>query len=398
MRFTLVERSPNQLWPTGRSGHRMCADDNFVYLFGGYNPHDDHAIYNELWRYNTSSNTWLKLPDKENMAPKAGASISMVYLNKKIITFGGTGYPFAEGNSKSLSMYCLNSYRWYDLSTLAKDKAFLTGRDEIEFKVKICGCSNIENSAPLPKYGQSLTVFNDKLYIFAGTSGSEFENDLHSFCLSSLKWTQHNFCSMHREFVPLPRYRHEAITTGDRLYILGGATSLRIYRLFNVQYFDCMEGIWHEVKCTSNLKSEGFIGYPEPRQSHVCIGHKNRVYLVGGLTIPGGSLDDIWSLDMDKKEWRREKDNFPYSVYFHSGAITSYGSVYTFGGTNQFGKRMDDLHQAQLDVLTLKRQAWLFVVKILQNNGVLDRKTLKLLGIPKCFAELVDDKSILAAA
>ena len=42
--------NPNLLWPESRSGHRMCADENFLYVFGGYDPQMNNCLYNELWR------------------------------------------------------------------------------------------------------------------------------------------------------------------------------------------------------------------------------------------------------------------------------------------------------------------------------------------------------------
>lgn len=42
--------NPNLLWPEPRSGHRMCADENFLYVFGGYDPQMNNCLYNELWR------------------------------------------------------------------------------------------------------------------------------------------------------------------------------------------------------------------------------------------------------------------------------------------------------------------------------------------------------------
>ena len=66
-------------WPEERSGHCMCADDNFLYLFGGYNPNDSHAIYTKLWRFNTTTQKWVVLPDHENQAPTTGMNNLYLY-------------------------------------------------------------------------------------------------------------------------------------------------------------------------------------------------------------------------------------------------------------------------------------------------------------------------------
>ena len=293
-------------WPEGRSGHSLCADDNFLYVFGGYNPDDSHAIYRELWRYNTSTRTWLVLPDQDDLAPWTGASISMAYWNRRLITFGGTGYPFANSNSNRISMYCLQTFKWYDLTKMALDQAIVRGRDENEIKVKQCGCTDIRNALPRSKYGQSMAIsLSGKVYIFAGTIGREFENDLHSFCLKNLFWTQHNFCFSHRDSVPVPRYRHSAICKDDRFLVLGGGTSYRTHGFARLHSFSYGKKTWKSVKSVAHGdEAHGNIFYPEARHSHVCVEDKDRVYLIGGNPISDSYLNDVWELDLKTLRWR----------------------------------------------------------------------------------------------
>ena len=297
---------PRLEWPEGRSGHSLCADDNFLYLFGGYNPDDSHAIYRKLWRYNTSSQTWLVLPDQDELAPRTGASISMVYWNRKLITFGGTGYPFANSNSNCISMYCLQTYKWYDLTKIALDQAIARGRDENEIKVQQCGCTAIRNAPPRSKYGQSMTVSpSGKVYIFAGTIGREFENDMHSFCLKNLHWTQHDFCFAHRESVPAPRYRHSVVCKDDRFFVLGGATSSRAHGFARFHLFNFGKKTWKSVKSIAHGdEAHGAVLYPGARHSQVCAGYKDKVYLIGGNDpICERYLNDVWELDLRTLQW-----------------------------------------------------------------------------------------------
>lgn len=58
-------------------------------------------------RYNTTTGTWVRLPDPDKAAPVECASSAMVLWHEKIIVFGGSGYPFARTNSNKLFMYCL---------------------------------------------------------------------------------------------------------------------------------------------------------------------------------------------------------------------------------------------------------------------------------------------------
>ncbi|XP_066925665.1 kelch domain-containing protein 10-like isoform X2 [Clytia hemisphaerica] len=398
MNFTEISKeAEEQAWPEGRSGHCICSDnENFLYVFGGYNPKDSHSIYNQLWRYNTSSNVWTILPDKENGSPLSGASISMTYWDQKIITFGGTGYPFAEQNSNHLSLYCLRSYKWFNLTKLAKDQAIIQGRDENETKVKQCGCTEIRNAAPNPKYGQSITISPaGKLYVFAGTLGLEFENDLHSFCLHNMFWTAHNFCSIHRDTIPEPRYRHASISKDNRFYVLGGATSYRIFGFRYLHSFNYDTKIWEKLRCTSKDGTLDSMIYPEPRHSHVCVEYQKKVILIGGLPLPNRSLDDIWVMDLETLSWTQLQSAFPSPIYFHAATMCN-NELYVFGGTDTQKKRVNKLHVCQMNVKSLKRQCWTFVAKQLKQNKCLDKQTLADLGIPKSFNYWIDDLKMLA--
>ena len=72
--------------------------------------------------------------------------------------------------------------------------------------------------------------------------------------------------------------------------------------------------------------------------------------------------------------------------------------MYVFGGVKTCNKRVADLHQIWLTVPSLKRQAWMKVVKILKSNNQLNKETLKSLGIPKVFLEFIDDSDGVLAA
>ena len=304
MMFTQVLPGDTEEWPKGRSGHRMCADQNFLYVYGGYNPEDNNKTYNELWRYNTSTSKWLKLPDHDSLAPLSCASSSMVLWKNNIFIFGGTGYPFATTNSNDLFMYSLSSYKWVNLSNLDAE----TSSENIKMKTKECGCLKIVNSPPLPKYGQSMTVSPcNRLFIFSGTVGQDFPKELHSFCLKKLRWTEYRLCNEHDKYVPSERYRHESVTIKNQFFVMGGSTLHRYFQFDKLQSFQYAKNEWKEIHCKSKSFEENSMVFPKPRKAHSCVSYNNDVYMVAGVGSNKQSLDDVWKYNTEICSWEKFK-------------------------------------------------------------------------------------------
>lgn len=65
--------------PAPRSGHRIVADDAFIYCFGGYNPAGNgprYGLYPEVWRFCLATHEW-NLVNASN-CPEETASHSMI--------------------------------------------------------------------------------------------------------------------------------------------------------------------------------------------------------------------------------------------------------------------------------------------------------------------------------
>ena len=315
------------LAPRPRSGHRMCADDNFLYIFGGYNP--AFKTFSELWRFNTTTERWCLMPDVEGLAPTASASSSMVMVGKNLFVFGGTGYPFAVSNSDLLFMYSLKKKRWFDLSSTlslevdegdsdSQPNSFITSRRQIHFakypkdyvKQKSCGCRRYYDSQPSPKYGHGMAVVQDKIYIHSGTQGDVFLNEMHSFSLKSFRWSGYHFCGFHSRYEPKPRYRHELVAVGNRLCVVGGALVESTFPLDRMETFHVDTHSWHlddHNNSRSNQGEEQTI-VPVGRKAHSCVAFHDKLYVCGGYNSEEGLLDDFWSFDSKNGKWEQHKE------------------------------------------------------------------------------------------
>lgn len=177
--FDLEFIAPQRGTPSPRSGHFSVNDASCMYVYGGYfcDRSNTEYIYPELHRYHFLSNSWAKLPN-DGDAPRLTCSQSGVLVGRKIYVFGGTGIPFGHENSDVVHEYDLDHKVWRKIQATKDLK-------------------------PVGRFGQSLCYEADthSLYVFGGTQGMVFENDLWRFDLRGEFWEK-----IEADNAPSPRY------------------------------------------------------------------------------------------------------------------------------------------------------------------------------------------------
>ena len=430
--FIEVKPEDGAVWPAGRSGHRMCADENFLYVFGGYDPALDHKLYNELWCYNITTGCWKLLPDEENTAPIECASSSLVLAGSNLLVFGGSGYPFAHSNSDKMMCYNLRTLTWLDLSKIGREKLeeklkaakpvdekeCKDGEEKLEDLKKqqtddkrqehpACSeCHILRDEGPEPKYGQSMALSPDgQLVIYSGTTGRDFDDDTHLFDLTNLSWSQLIYCPEHAQSnKPHPRYRHEVVWDNDRFILIGGSIITGSFLLREVHSFCFKDLSWSSHQCSlgkSDCEDKVFdpdstvVKYlPGPRKAHSCILWRDNVYVMGGILhgpFSDSCYSDLWRLNLKTFTWHRCFTDFPHEIYFHSAAISPQGCMYVFGGVRgtETTVRNADLFKIWLDVPSLSELAWMKLTDTLKESNKLNETELRKLNLPKKFLRRV---------
>ncbi len=258
--------------PEPRSGHRCCATLNHLIVYGGYRDLG-HEVFSDVICYNMISKKWTRIPNSGNVRLES-ASCSMLLHHGNLIIFGGSGYPFGFTNSNKLSSFSLGEQKWREL-------------DDGE-----------SVNAPFAKYGQSmaLSAKGHKIYVFSGTVGNEFVDEMHYFDFLNNTWHR-----LDSENQPEARYRHEVVADNEYFYVLGGAVTRFIFGFEEVYRFSFTKHEWTRLNCKPS--NNGL--YPQPRKHHSCVLHQNIVYMCGGLTSESTALDDIWKLNLDSLAWKR---------------------------------------------------------------------------------------------
>ena len=335
--------------PAERSGHCMTSDSKYLYLFGGFN--EPGTVYQDLWRFDTSTRLWEELPtNHEEDHPECTISSSMVIIERNLFVFGGTSFPFSRQKSNTLFVYDLQKKRWHNVSQIVQQRIDDRKKDTLKYprnhvKVKECGCKKLYDTEPTAKYGQSMVHDPDtrKIYIFSGTLGTTFIAEQHSFDLKTFRWVEYIFCANHMRTCDREtqgQYKAQAVrdeATG-RVYLMGGANLDTYFGFHELDVYNTKQEKWEVVKTSSteftpeqqnnnsndnnnnsnnnnnrNNETEQKMVFPCPRKAHSCVKHGNSVYMSGGIFTAfkqdGTKVDriynDVWKLDLTERVWSK---------------------------------------------------------------------------------------------
>lgn len=144
-----------------------------------------------------ASRRWRKLKTSGPM-PVELASHSTLLHGNHLVLFGGTGVPFGEAASNQLYVCNLPTLQWTHV---------------------VC-----TGHFPICIYGHTMTVLGNSLYVFGGTTGWEYNSDLHQLDLQSFVWDLVDVSGVR----PDGRYRHEAACVGSEMFVFGGGRSTEV--------------------------------------------------------------------------------------------------------------------------------------------------------------------------
>ncbi|GAD92115.1 cell polarity protein (Tea1), putative [Paecilomyces variotii No. 5] len=188
--------------PGPRVGHASLLVGNAFIVFGGDTKMNDNDMLDDtLYLLNTSSRQWSRaIPPGPRPAGRYGHTLNI--LGSKIYIFGGQ----VEG-------FFFNDLVAFDLNALQNPA------NKWEFLIR-----NSHEGGPPPgqippaRTNHTIVSFNDKLYLFGGTNGVQWFNDVWSYDPRSNLWTQLDCIG----FIPSAREGHAAALVNDVMYVFGG--------------------------------------------------------------------------------------------------------------------------------------------------------------------------------
>lgn len=151
--------------------------------------------------------------------------------------------------------------------------------------------------------------------------------------------------------MPAPRYNHAATVIGNKMVVVGGESANGL--LEDVQVLDFDRFTWTTASSKLYLSPSSL-----PLKIPACKGHSliswgQKVLLIGGKMNCGSDRLSVWVLDTETECWSlmEAKGDIPVARSGHTVARAS-SVLIIFGGEDDKGKKLNDLHMFDLKSLT----------------------------------------------
>lgn len=193
------------------------------------------------------------------------------------------------------------------------------------FDFKELKWNEVSTIGEVPSYRSAhiAVVHQDKMYIFGGWNGVNQNNDLYSFEFKTSSWTK----IQSKGPIPAARCSHTAVSSDslNKMIIFGGYGGKSKKYLSDICFFDYATETW-----------ETFESLPSPRSRMRMVEWNNRIYLYGGWN-KVEHFSNFYEFNLLTREWREIKESLfscdDGKIGQHSMAV--YNNVlYIFAGYN----------------------------------------------------------------
>lgn len=169
-----------------------------------------------------------------------------------------------------------------------------------------------------------MNILGSKLYVFGGQVEGFFFNDLVAFDLNQLqnpsnKW-EHLVQNSHEGGppegqIPPARTNHTIVGFNDKLYLFGGTNGVKWFN--DVWSYDPRANAWTEMDCV------GFI--PTAREGHAAALVNDVMYVFGGRTDEGVDLGDLSAFRISTRRWYSFQNMGPAPSPRSGHSMTAFG-------------------------------------------------------------------------
>ncbi|KAF2131965.1 cell polarity protein-like protein [Dothidotthia symphoricarpi CBS 119687] len=260
----------------GAAINATASKDGTIYLMGGLV--GGATVKGDLWLTEMGNGTMACYPISttgDGPGPRVGHASLLV--GNAFIVFGGDT-KLADNDDLDDTLYLLNT------STKHWSRALPQG------------------PRPTGRYGHTLNILGSKIYIFGGQVEGFFFNDLVAFDLNSLQSSASRWevllpntkdqVSPH-VISPPARTNHSVVTWNDKLYLFGGTDGVTWFN--DVWTYEPRSNAWTELDCI------GYI--PVAREGHSAALVNDTMYIFGGRTQDGVDLGDLAAFRISSRRW-----------------------------------------------------------------------------------------------
>ncbi|KAH8590221.1 hypothetical protein B0O99DRAFT_691663 [Bisporella sp. PMI_857] len=261
----------------GAAVNSVASKDGDIYLMGGLI--NSSTVKGDLWMVEAgdhSNMACFPLPTTaEGPGPRVGHASLLV--GNAFIVYGGDT-KMEDSDVLDETLYLLNT------STRQWSRAVPAG------------------PRPSGRYGHSLNILGSKIYVFGGQVEGYFMNDLVAFDLNQLQVPTNRWEMLIRNSddggpspgeVPPARTNHSVVTYNEKLYLFGGTNGFQWFN--DVWCYDPLDNTWTVLDCI------GYI--PASREGHAAAIVNDVMYIFGGRTEEGADLGDLAAFRISSRRW-----------------------------------------------------------------------------------------------
>jgi len=274
-RLTFTSSIPSPFPRYGAAVNSVASKEGDIYIMGGLV--NSSTVKGDLWMIEAggSMSCFPLATTAEGPGPRVGHASLLV--GNAFIVYGGDT-KIEETDILDETLYLLNT------STRQWSRALPSG------------------PRPSGRYGHSLNIVGSKIYIFGGQVEGYFMNDLCSFDLNQLQMPNNRWevlienteaTNPAQVVVPPARTNHSVITYDDKLYLFGGTNGFQWFN--DVWCYDPVTNKWSQLDCI------GYI--PVPREGHAAALVDDVMYVFGGRTEDGTDLGDLAAFRITSRRW-----------------------------------------------------------------------------------------------
>ncbi|OKL60507.1 hypothetical protein UA08_04263 [Talaromyces atroroseus] len=296
LNFTASNANPFPRY--GAAINSIASKEGDIYMMGGLI--DGSTVKGDLWMVESSSGSLSCFPiptASEGPGPRVGHSSLLV--GNAFIVFGGDT-KIADHDVLDDTLYLLNT------SSRQWSRAIPPG------------------PRPLGRYGHTLNILGSKLFVFGGQVEGYFFNDLVAFDLNALQSPTNKWEFLIRNThdggppagqIPPARTNHTTVSYGDKLYLFGGTNGVTWFN--DVWSYDPRTNQWTELDCI------GFV--PSPREGHAAALVGDYMYVFGGRNEEGMDLGDLSAFRITTKRWFLFQNMGPAPSPRSGHSMTAFG-------------------------------------------------------------------------
>lgn len=296
-RLTFTTPQPNPFPRYGAAVNAVSSKEGEVYLMGGLV--NGATVKGDLWMIEAGGNLACYPVGTTYEGPGPRVGHASLLVGNAFIVFGGDTKTDVRDKLDD-TLYLLNT------STRHWSRSMPPG------------------PRPAGRYGHTLNILGSKIYVFGGQVEGYFFNDLIAFDLNALQNTNSRWDQLIQNSneggppegqVPPARTNHTIVSWNEKLYLFGGTNGTQWFN--DVWSYDPIQVAWTQLDCI------GYI--PAPREGHSAALVNDVMYIFGGRTEEGTDLGDLAAFRITSRRWYTFQNMGPSPSPRSGHSMTAFG-------------------------------------------------------------------------